>query len=110
MAVSPPELASSVLHIAMSLRAALSTRRLATCALSRSMATAAPANRQKLKVGLIPGDGIGHEVIPAGRAVLEALGSDIPKPEFVDLEAGFELFATAGEALPEETVEYVSQR
>ena len=69
------------------------------------MATAAPAKRQKLKVGLIPGDGIGHEVIPAGRAVLEALGSDIPKPEFVDLEAGFELFATAGEALPDETVE-----
>ncbi|EPT02834.1 hypothetical protein FOMPIDRAFT_1022714 [Fomitopsis schrenkii] len=73
------------------------------------MATAAPANRQKLRVGLIPGDGIGHEVIPAARAALEALGSDIPKPEFVDLKAGFELFTRAGEALPEETVEALKE-
>ena len=73
----------------------------------RMMSTVA---RQKLKIGLIPADGIGREVIPAARATIEALGSDIPKPEFVDLEAGFELFATSGEALPEDTVEYVSRR
>lgn len=68
----------------------------------RRMATAA---RQSLKIGLIPADGIGKEVIPAARTVLEALGSDIPKPEFIDLLAGWEVFARSGTALPEETVE-----
>jgi homoisocitrate dehydrogenase len=34
-----------------------------------------------------------------------ALGSDIPKPEFIDLDAGFELFQKTGTALPEETVQ-----
>lgn len=70
----------------------------------------ATVTRQTLRVGLIPGDGIGHEVIPAARAALEALGSDIPKPEFFDLKAGFELFTNTGEALPRETVQYVLHR
>jgi len=64
-----------------------------------------PVSRQKLKIGLIPADGIGKEVIPAARAAIEALGSDIPKPEFIDLEAGFEVFTRSGEALPEDTVQ-----
>lgn len=68
----------------------------------RRMATTA---RQSLKIGLIPADGIGKEVIPAAKAVLEALGSDIPKPEFVPLLAGWEVFTRAGEALPHDTVE-----
>ncbi|THH17627.1 hypothetical protein EW146_g3229 [Bondarzewia mesenterica] len=66
------------------------------------MATVA---RQSLKIGLIPADGIGKEVIPAAKHAIEALGSDIPKPEFYNLLAGFELFARTGEALPNETVE-----
>lgn len=65
------------------------------------------ATRSSLKIGLVPADGIGKEVIPAARSVIEALGSDIPKPEFVDLLAGFELFTRTGTALPEETVQYV---
>ncbi|KAH9843991.1 homoisocitrate dehydrogenase [Rhodofomes roseus] len=89
----------------MSLRVAFTSRRLASRAMLRSMATAVPVNRQKLKIGLIPADGIGQEVIPAARAAIEALGSEIPKPEFVDLAAGFELFSASGEALPEETVQ-----
>ena len=60
---------------------------------------------QFLKIGLIPADGIGREVIPAAKAVLEALGSDIPKPEFVPLLAGWEVFTRGGNALPHETVE-----
>ena len=68
----------------------------------RRMATTA---RQSLKIGLIPADGIGKEVIPAAKKVLEALGSDIPKPEFVPLLAGWEVFIREGHALPEETVE-----
>lgn len=68
----------------------------------RRMATAA---RQSLKIGLIPADGIGKEVIPAAQRVLEAIGSDIPKPEFVPLLAGWETFVRSGHALPDETVE-----
>ena len=70
--------------------------------LRRALSTTA---RQSLKVGLIPADGIGREVIPAARTAIEALGSDVPKPEFLDLLAGFELFTRSGTALPEETVE-----
>lgn len=58
-----------------------------------------------LTLGLIPGDGIGKEVIPAGRQVLEALPSRFGlKFEFIDLLAGFEEFQKNGAALPEETV------
>ncbi|KIY69758.1 mitochondrial NAD-homo-isocitrate dehydrogenase LysB [Cylindrobasidium torrendii FP15055 ss-10] len=68
----------------------------------RSMATLA---RQKLSIGLIPADGIGKEVIPAARTAIEAVGSDIPKTEFIDLEAGWETFLRVGNALPDRTVE-----
>ncbi|KAH8830679.1 homoisocitrate dehydrogenase [Flagelloscypha sp. PMI_526] len=61
--------------------------------------------RQTLKIGLIPADGIGREVIPAAKAAIEALGSDIPKPEFVELLAGFEYFTRTGVALPHDTVD-----
>ncbi|KAK3711710.1 homoisocitrate dehydrogenase [Vermiconidia calcicola] len=59
-----------------------------------------------LRIGLIPGDGIGREVIPAGRRILEALPSSLGlKFSFVDLDAGFETFKQTGIALPEKTVE-----
>lgn len=61
---------------------------------------------KSLKIGLIPGDGIGREVIPAGRAVLESLPAKHDLQfEFVDLDAGFELFQKTGTALPDKTVE-----
>jgi len=57
-------------------------------------------------IGLIPGDGIGKEVIPAGRRILEALPASLKlKFEFVDLKAGFETFEQTGAALPDKTVE-----
>ncbi|RYO90028.1 hypothetical protein DL764_008509 [Monosporascus ibericus] len=56
--------------------------------------------------GLIPGDGIGKEVIPAGRRILEALPSSLGlKFEFTDLHAGFETFEKTGAALPDKTVD-----
>ncbi|KAH8899166.1 Isocitrate/isopropylmalate dehydrogenase [Thozetella sp. PMI_491] len=62
--------------------------------------------RRTLKIGLIPGDGIGKEVIPAGRRILEALPSSLGlKFEFFDLEAGFGAFEKRGQALPDETVQ-----
>jgi homoisocitrate dehydrogenase len=53
------------------------------------------------RIVLIEGDGIGHEVIPAGRAVIEATGLDV---EFVPAVAGWETFQRRGTALPEETI------
>ncbi|PHH68805.1 hypothetical protein CDD83_5968 [Cordyceps sp. RAO-2017] len=58
------------------------------------------------KIGLIPGDGIGKEVIPAGRRILEALPSYLNiKFNFIDLAAGFETFQQTGSALPDATVD-----
>jgi len=56
------------------------------------------------RICLIEGDGIGHEVIPAGRRLLEACGLQI---EFVQAEAGWATFERCGTALPRETVESV---
>jgi hypothetical protein len=56
-----------------------------------------------LKIGLIPGDGIGRQVIPAAEKVLSSV-SGIPKPTFIHLDAGFEHFQKHGVALPPETV------
>lgn len=64
------------------------------------------AASRTLRIGLIPGDGIGREVIPAGRRILEALPSSLNlKFSFVDLDAGFETFKSTGVALPDKTVE-----
>lgn len=84
----------------------------------RSMATTA---RKSLKIGMIPADGIGREVLPVclqfplfllfpyllkgAKAAIQALGSSIPTTEFIDLLAGFECFQRTGTALPDETVE-----
>ncbi|CAK7268469.1 homoisocitrate dehydrogenase [Sporothrix epigloea] len=64
------------------------------------------AARRTLRIGLIPGDGIGREVIPAGRRILEALPSSLGLNfSFVDLHAGFDTFEKTGAALPDVTVE-----
>ncbi|KAJ5722454.1 homoisocitrate dehydrogenase mitochondrial precursor [Penicillium malachiteum] len=64
------------------------------------------AAARTLRIGLIPGDGIGREVIPAGRRLLESLPSSLGlKFNFVDLDAGFETFQRTGSALPDKTVE-----
>lgn len=71
----------------------------------RTFSSSAQSLKQ-LKIGLIPGDGIGREVIPAGRAVLENLPAKYDLQfDFVDLEAGFELFQKTGTALPDATVD-----
>jgi homoisocitrate dehydrogenase len=52
-------------------------------------------------VTLIPGDGIGQEVIPAARDVLESLNLAM---HFQEADAGFETFERTGDALPPETL------
>jgi 3-isopropylmalate dehydrogenase len=54
------------------------------------------------QIAVIPGDGIGREVTPAAREVLEAVG---PVFEFVEGDAGDAVKEATGEALPEETRE-----
>lgn len=63
-----------------------------------SMATRA------LRIGMIPADGIGREVLPSAQRVLEATPG-APKFDFVHLDAGFELFQKTGTALPQETID-----
>ena len=50
---------------------------------------------------LIPGDGIGQEVIPAAAEALQALKLDL---ELVEAEAGFACFEKHGSALPDVTL------
>ncbi|KAJ2777399.1 homoisocitrate dehydrogenase [Coemansia javaensis] len=77
-----------------------------TLGTAAAAAAAAAAAGRALTIGLIPADGIGREVIPAARRVLEALPSGLlaARPRFVDLDAGFEYFQRHGVALPEETL------
>jgi len=58
----------------------------------------------KYRICLIEGDGIGHEVIPAARRVLEAAGLDA---EYVTAEAGYEYFLDHGTSVPLQTYEAV---
>ncbi|KAI9376697.1 hypothetical protein BJX61DRAFT_154784 [Aspergillus egyptiacus] len=68
------------------------------------------AAARTLRIGLIPGDGIGREVIPAGRRILEALPSTLNlKFSFVDLDAGYDCFKRSGSALPDKTVEVLKK-
>ncbi|KAL9026060.1 MAG: hypothetical protein Q9196_005223, partial [Gyalolechia fulgens] len=62
---------------------------------------------RSLRIGLLPGDGIGREVIPAGRLVLETLSSTLPPLSFTftTLPAGYSTFLETGTALPPKTVQ-----
>ncbi len=56
-------------------------------------------------VCLIPGDGVGQEVIPAAAQVMRAVMPDL---RFVDADAGWDCFLRTGTALPDATVEAVA--
>lgn len=58
----------------------------------------------KYQICLIDGDGIGHEVVPAAREVLEALGLDL---EFTEARAGYETFVAVGTSVPPETLDTI---
>lgn len=55
-------------------------------------------------VCLIPGDGVGQEVIPAAAEILAALGLGL---RFIESPAGFSHFQSCGEAIPDETLAQV---
>jgi homoisocitrate dehydrogenase len=56
-------------------------------------------------VCLIPGDGVGREVIPAAAEVLAAV---LPDVRFVEADAGWACYERCGTALPDATVEAVA--
>ncbi len=55
-----------------------------------------------MKLCVIEGDGIGHEVVPAAVRVLRQV---IPELEVFPAEAGWDRFEATGDALPPETIE-----
>ncbi|CCH59420.1 hypothetical protein TBLA_0B05940 [Henningerozyma blattae CBS 6284] len=64
-----------------------------------------------LTIGLIPGDGIGKEVIPAGKQVLQNLNKKHGLAfEFIDLQAGYQTFLDTGAALPRDTVDILKNK
>ncbi|MFB6164658.1 MAG: isocitrate/isopropylmalate family dehydrogenase [Haloarculaceae archaeon] len=58
------------------------------------------------RIAVVPGDGIGQEVVPAAIEVLQALDIDF---EFVDGEAGDHVLEERGEALPQETYDLAAE-
>lgn len=56
---------------------------------------------QEMRLCVIPGDGIGQEVVPVAVAVLQAV---MPQAQLTFAEAGWETFQRTGNALPEETL------
>ena len=62
------------------------------------------------EVAVVPGDGVGREVVPAARQVLEAVadGRNTLEFEFTDGEAGDAVKERTGTALPQETRELVT--
>ncbi|MFC4359943.1 3-isopropylmalate dehydrogenase [Halobium salinum] len=57
------------------------------------------------RIAVIPGDGIGQEVVPAAVEVLEAVGDF----EFVEADAGDAVKAETGDALPQETYDLAAE-
>ncbi|MBI9043273.1 MAG: isocitrate/isopropylmalate dehydrogenase family protein [Anaerolineaceae bacterium] len=58
------------------------------------------------KLCVIPGDGIGQEVIPAAAQVLEKVMPDI---QFINAQAGWSCFQQHGDSVPRETLEIIEE-
>ena len=54
-----------------------------------------------MRVAIIEGDGIGHEVIPPAREAIHIIRPDI---EFFEVEAGFDRWQRSGEAITEDDI------
>ncbi|RMH02842.1 MAG: isocitrate/isopropylmalate dehydrogenase family protein [Planctomycetota bacterium] len=56
----------------------------------------------KHRIGWMPGDGVGNEVMAAARTVLDAVGFDA---EYVPLDIGWEFWCREGDPLPQRTID-----
>ncbi len=59
-----------------------------------------------MKIAVIPGDGIGLEVLPAALDVLDALGLDIEK---IPLEIGYRKWESTGSAITDEDISIIKE-
>jgi homoisocitrate dehydrogenase len=65
---------------------------------------------KNFRIAIIPGDGIGQEVIPWGKKCLEAIHMYSPaKFSYVDLEAGYDCFLKSGTAIPDKTIQEMTK-
>jgi 3-isopropylmalate dehydrogenase len=72
----------------------------------RSERTSSPGRRRSHRIGVIPGDGTGPEVVAEGLKVLEALrGLEGFEVELVEFDLGGERYLRTGETLPDEELE-----
>jgi homoisocitrate dehydrogenase len=53
---------------------------------------------------LIPGDGVGREVVPAAA---QAIATALPSVRFINAQAGWDCFVRTGSAIPDETIKAV---
>ena len=60
----------------------------------------------KYKIALMPGDGIGNDVMDAAKIVLDKIGLDA---EYTTADIGWEFWRTEGEALPQRTVDILKE-
>jgi homoisocitrate dehydrogenase len=58
------------------------------------------------KLCVIPGDGVGREVIPCAVVVLRHV---LPDVHIIEADAGWDCFTRTGNALPEETIDKISE-
>jgi methanogen homoisocitrate dehydrogenase len=59
-----------------------------------------------MKIAIVPGDGIGKEVIPAALSVLDAFGLDIEK---IPLEIGYGKWERTGSALTDDDIDLIKE-
>jgi len=55
----------------------------------------------KHKIGWMPGDGVGQEVMVATKSVLDAIGFDA---DYTHMDIGWDYWCSEGDALPDRTV------
>ncbi|MGQ9814557.1 MAG: isocitrate/isopropylmalate dehydrogenase family protein [Candidatus Roseilinea sp.] len=55
---------------------------------------------------VIPGDGVGHEVVPCAVEVLQRV---LPGVTLIDADAGWDCFTRTGQALPADTIQKIEQ-
>jgi isocitrate/isopropylmalate dehydrogenase len=60
----------------------------------------------KFKIALMPGDGIGNDVMDAAKIVLDKIGLDA---EYIPADIGWEFWCTEGEALPQRTIDILKE-
>ncbi|MES9517450.1 isocitrate/isopropylmalate dehydrogenase family protein [Rhodococcus erythropolis] len=75
------------------------------------MTGASAIGTSAMRLGLMHGDGIGHEIVPATRQIVDAALSSVHAPpvEWVELPLGSTAIDTHGTPIPDETIDVLGQ-